>query len=49
MCENRGKIAVKNKGDIEMYFVKCIKKHLASDAIGLLPNEQFYAMYSVIR
>lgn len=25
-CENRGKIAVKNKGNIEMYFVNCIKR-----------------------
>lgn len=48
-CENRGKIAVKNKGDIEMYFVNRIKKNLAGDPSGLLPNDQFNAMYSALK
>lgn len=47
-CEYRGKIAVKNKGDIDMYFVNGIKKHLSFDPLGLLPNDDFNAFYSAI-
>ncbi len=47
-CEYRGKIAVKNKGDIDMYFVNGIKKHLSLDPLGLLPNDDFNALYSTI-
>jgi len=47
-CEYRGKIAVKNKGDIDMYFVNGIKKHLSFDPLGLLPNDDFNALYSTI-
>ncbi len=45
-CEYRGKIAVKNKGNIDMYFVLRIKKHLSLDPLGLLPNDEFNALYS---
>ncbi len=44
-CEYRGKIEAKNKGLIDMYFVKRIKKNLALDPSGLLPNEEFNALY----
>jgi class 3 adenylate cyclase len=47
-CEYRGKIAVKNKGDIDMYFVNGIKKHFSFDPLGLLPNDDFNALYSTI-
>lgn len=47
-CEYRGKIAVKNKGDIDMYFVNSIKKNLSLDPVGLLPNDEFNALYSVL-
>jgi class 3 adenylate cyclase len=47
-CEYRGKIAVKNKGDVDMYFVNGIKKHLSFDPLGLLPNDDFNALYSTI-
>lgn len=45
-CEYRGKIAAKNKGSIDMYFVNSIKKHLALDPMGLLPNDEFNALYA---
>lgn len=45
-CEYRGKIAVKHKGDIDMYFVTRIKKHLSLDPLGLLPNDEFNDLYS---
>jgi hypothetical protein len=47
-CEYRGEIAAKNKGNINMYFVIGIKKELAGDSLGLLPNEKFYTLYSQI-
>jgi class 3 adenylate cyclase len=47
-CEYRGKIAVKNKGDIDMYFVNSIKKNLSLDPAGLLPNDEFNALYLVL-
>lgn len=47
-CEHRGKIAAKNKGDIDMYFVNRIKNHLSFDSLGLLPNDEFNALYSAL-
>ena len=47
-CEHRGKIEAKSKGYIDMYFVLGIKKHLAFDPLGLLPNDEFNALYSSI-
>jgi class 3 adenylate cyclase len=47
-CEYRGKIAAKNKGDIDMYLVKNLKKGFYSDLLGLLPNNKFNALYSAI-
>ena len=47
-CEYRGKIAAKNKGYVDMYFVKGLKKHLSIDSFGLLPNEDFNALYSAV-
>jgi adenylate cyclase len=45
VCEYRGAIAAKNKGDIEMYFVNGIRPELARDAAGHLPNEKFLELY----
>ncbi|HEY9614046.1 adenylate/guanylate cyclase domain-containing protein [Allocoleopsis sp.] len=45
-CDYRGKIAAKNKGNIDMYFVNGIKKNLALDPLGLLPNDEFNVLYS---
>ncbi len=46
-CEFRGKIAAKNKGEIEMYFVNGIRPALAIDSIT--PNESFYELYERLR
>jgi adenylate cyclase len=43
--EPRGQIVAKNKGAINMYFVKCIKPELSQDGEGLLPNHRFREMY----
>ncbi|MCR9143038.1 MAG: GAF domain-containing protein [bacterium] len=42
-CEYRGKIAAKNKGELEMYFLKRLKPEFSRDADGLLPNDAFSA------
>lgn len=44
-CCDRGKVAVKNKNEINMYFVNGIKNNLALDPDGLLPNDEFYVRY----
>jgi len=43
--EHRGQIMAKNKGAVDMYFVKRIKPELAQDAEGLIPNDRFREMY----
>lgn len=41
-CENRGKISIKYKGEMEMYFVKEIKKELALEEDLTKPNKNFF-------
>ena len=40
-CQYRGKVQAKNKGEIDMYFVKRIKPGFSTDAEGVHPNERF--------
>ncbi len=40
-CESRGKVAAKNKGDIEMYFLNRLKPAFSADKAGLVPNDRF--------
>ncbi len=44
ICTYRGKIPVKNKGDIDMYFVERINPNLSSDLRGYTPNEAFFEL-----
>jgi ligand-binding sensor domain-containing protein/class 3 adenylate cyclase len=41
-CTYRGKIAAKNKGEIDMYYVHRIKPELSVDGLGIEPNETFW-------
>ncbi len=41
VCEYRGKVEVKNRGKIDMYFVDRIKPEYSDDQEGLIPNKQF--------
>lgn len=41
-CEYRGKLPVKYKGEIDMYFVKGIKPELSLNNEGIAPNELFH-------
>lgn len=47
--ENRGRILAKNKGAIEMFFVKRIYPDLAADDAGRIPNDAFWNRYRSIR
>lgn len=48
-CEPRGRVAAKNKGDMEMAFLNRLKPAFSADADGLKPNEAFYAAYKRIQ
>jgi class 3 adenylate cyclase/ligand-binding sensor domain-containing protein/predicted metal-dependent HD superfamily phosphohydrolase len=43
-CEYRGNLPVKNKGAIDMYYVKRIKEELSDDEAGLMPNKKFFEL-----
>ncbi len=48
VCEYNGKIPVKYQGDMEMYYVKRIKRAYSKDRkIGLFPNEIFMVKYKL--
>ncbi len=43
-CEYRGKLPVKNKGAIDMYYVNRIKAGLCKDEEGQTPNRKFFEL-----
>ncbi|MDA3892365.1 MAG: PAS domain-containing protein [Salinivirgaceae bacterium] len=43
-CTYRGKIAMKNSNEADMYFVIRLKPEYSADEMGLLPNEAFLKM-----
>jgi adenylate cyclase len=47
-CEFRGKIAAKNKGEIDMYFVNGIRRELSVNGNGVIPNEMFVQSYALL-
>jgi len=49
ICEYRGRMPVKYKGNIDMYFVKGFKPNMAADIKGLLPNEYFTTRFQMLR
>jgi len=44
-CEHRGKVAVKHKGLVEMYFVTRMKPEYSKNSDGTKPNLKFREMY----
>lgn len=48
ICEYRGKMPVKYKGEIDMYFVKGIQPELAADS-PFVPNEKFFLKLQLLR
>ncbi len=49
ICTFRGKMPVKNKGDIQMYFVNGIKPSLSEGMKGLVPNYEFQTQLQLVR
>lgn len=48
-CESRGKISVKNKGEVEMYFVNAIHPALSLSGAGQVPNAAFRQLYDKLK
>jgi len=48
ICEYRGKMPVKYKGDIDMYFVKGIRPELSVD-LKMTPNKRFFIQLQILR
>jgi adenylate cyclase len=48
ICEYRGKLPVKYKGNIDMYFVNGLRPELAVDLKGI-PNKRFYTKLQLLR
>ena len=48
LCEPRGKVSVKHKGEVDMYFVKGIKPEFSEDPEGQVPNAAFHQAYQVM-
>ncbi|MEZ5071156.1 MAG: adenylate/guanylate cyclase domain-containing protein [Bacteroidales bacterium] len=48
ICEYRGKLPVKYKGNIDMYFVNGLRPELAVDLVGI-PNKRFYTKLQLLR
>lgn len=47
-CEYRGKVNAKNKGEVNMYYVVCLKKEYSLDVNGKYPNAEFWKKHSEI-
>lgn len=47
-CTYRGKIAAKNKGEIDMYFVDGLRPEFSVDGKGFIPNETFLVELSTL-
>jgi len=48
ICEYRGRMPVKYKGDIDMYFVKSIRPELSID-LKTIPNRKFFIQLQLVR
>jgi len=49
VCEPRGKVSVKHKGEVEMFFVEKIKPELSERGEGLIPNSAFHQVYEELQ
>ncbi|WP_430812725.1 adenylate/guanylate cyclase domain-containing protein [Carboxylicivirga sp. 1411-1] len=49
ICDYRGKMPVKYKGETDMYFVRRLKPELSADETGALPNRKFRIKLQHIR
>jgi hypothetical protein len=49
ICEYRGRMPVKYKGNIDMYFVRGFKPNMSNDLKGLVPNQHFMTQFQMLR
>lgn len=49
LCKYRGKMPVKYKGEIDMYFIEGFRPALSVDGIGIKPNKTFVTRLGLIR
>jgi len=40
ICEYRGKLVAKNKGEVDMHFVKRLRPEYSEDVAGIIPNQK---------
>ncbi|MEM7180535.1 MAG: adenylate/guanylate cyclase domain-containing protein [Spirochaetota bacterium] len=48
-CEYRGKVNAKNKGEVDMYYVKQIKAEYSLEGGGRTPNNSFWRLYKILQ
>ncbi len=48
VCEYRGRVKAKNKGEIEMYFVKGVRPELSENGDRRTPNAAFHERYRLL-
>jgi len=48
-CQYRGKHAIKNRGFVDMFFLKRIHPKLSKDEEGYVPNERFFELYDKLK
>lgn len=48
-CKSRGKISVKHKGEVEMFFLTGIKPQYSINGDGQVPNQEFQGIYDKIK
>ncbi|MFO1470486.1 MAG: adenylate/guanylate cyclase domain-containing protein [Turneriella sp.] len=49
VCEHRGQVSAKNKGEIDMYLLKRIRAEYCADAEGRVPSERMKREYVGVR
>ncbi len=49
VCEHRGKVSAKNKGEIHMYFLDRLRPELSANEDGTAPNQKFHELYAKIK
>ncbi|BDA80012.1 hypothetical protein LPTSP3_g29420 [Leptospira kobayashii] len=49
VCEYRGKVSAKNKGEMGMYYLKALRPEFSRDGEGIVPNEQFFDLYKNLK
>jgi class 3 adenylate cyclase len=49
VCEHRGKVSAKNKGEIHMYFLDRLRPELSANEDGTAPNQKFHELYAKVK